>query len=524
MERPPSENQRLKTEGFRHFQTVVIFACALWAMANCVPARAATARLDWDALADPSVVAYSVHYGGASGHYTNSIFVGGSTSVVVSNLVEGATYYFVLTSFDNNGFESVYSSEVAWHVPLPVTITENGTGTVIVNETPASSASRRTFTLTATPGTGMIFAGWTGDLVSSAASFTFVWTSNVVLQANFISNPYPTVQGTYNGLFAQSDHSQVLSSGAFSVTVGPRGAYSGRLQLTTNRFAFSGHLDAQCGATAVVARTNMAPFDLNFTLGTGSSTGQISGTLSDGSWTSNLSGERAIYDGTNNPAPFAGNYTMVIPGVDGDPSLPAGNGFGAVYVYRSGLVACSVTLGDGAKSVQSATVSSSKVWPLYTPLYNGNGSLSGWTAFQNTPQRARPAELTWIRPPNPAAHYYPAGFTNQFAVEVSSYSSPSATTGKLLTFANPTLSFVGGNLAAEFTNSLRIGPYGGNLNLSSNYLSLTFSLANGTFKGTVVDPSSRASLPFSGAILQNRNLGAGLLIGNSLSSGVILSP
>src|SRR5204863_9188175 len=135
-----------------------------------------------------------------------------------------------------------------------------------------------------------------------------------------------------------------------------------------------------------------------------------------------------------------------------------------------------------------------------------------------TTRSSLPSELTWIRLPNSLARYFPAGFTNQFAMNVSRYTSPSGTTGKLLTFGNPTISFAGGNLAADFTNSLRIGPYGGNLNLSSNYLTLTVSFGNGTFRGTVVDPSSRSSFPFSGVVLQNLNLGAGLLLGNNLSS------
>src|SRR2546430_4749464 len=41
---------------------------------------------------------------------------------------------------------------------------------------------------------------------------------------------------------------------------------------------------------------------LAFNLGAGDSAGQISGTLSDGNWIANLSGERAVFDATNNPA------------------------------------------------------------------------------------------------------------------------------------------------------------------------------------------------------------------------------
>src|ERR1043166_3766822 len=232
-------------------------------MVNCSSAQAASVHLGWDALADPSVIAYRIHFGGASGHYTNRILVATGSSAVASNLIEGGTYYFVVTSLNNSGIESLYSDEISWHVPLPVTVYRNGSGTVTTRETPATGSSPRMFTLTATPVAGMIFAGWTGSLVSLASTFTFVWTSNIVLQANFVPNPYPAVQGAYNGLFSETDRPTAASSGMFSVSVGPGGAYSGRVQISTNRLPFSGRLNPQCQATTTVARPSNSPLTLH---------------------------------------------------------------------------------------------------------------------------------------------------------------------------------------------------------------------------------------------------------------------
>jgi hypothetical protein len=58
---------------------------------------------------------------------------------------------------------------------------------------------------------------------------------------------------------------------------------------------------------------------------------------------------------------------------------------------------------------------------------------------------------------------------------------------------------------------------------STNRLSLTFSRSTGIFRGTVIDPTSGKSLPFSGAALQMQNIGCGLLLDTNRSSSVIIA-
>ena len=66
-------------------------------------ANAGGVHIGWDALDDPTVVAYRLRYGGASGHYTNSVLVPNGSSVTISGLTDGVTYYFAVTSFDTSG-------------------------------------------------------------------------------------------------------------------------------------------------------------------------------------------------------------------------------------------------------------------------------------------------------------------------------------------------------------------------------------------------------------------------------------
>lgn len=76
--------------------------------------------LAWDAEAPANYIAnYKVYYGPASATYTNSLSAGTNTTLTVSNLVRGATYYFAATATSTNGLESAFSSEVSATIPSP---------------------------------------------------------------------------------------------------------------------------------------------------------------------------------------------------------------------------------------------------------------------------------------------------------------------------------------------------------------------------------------------------------------------
>jgi len=73
--------------------------------------------LAWNANSDPTIAGYKIYYGVTSGTYNNQINAGNATSVIISGLVAGVTYYFAATAYDNLGRESGYSSEIIYSVP-----------------------------------------------------------------------------------------------------------------------------------------------------------------------------------------------------------------------------------------------------------------------------------------------------------------------------------------------------------------------------------------------------------------------
>jgi len=80
---------------------------------STVPTPENRARFGWEAVADATVTGYKVHWGTASGTYTNVADVGNVTEVILSGFVEGTRYYAVGTSYSATE-ESNYSPEITF--------------------------------------------------------------------------------------------------------------------------------------------------------------------------------------------------------------------------------------------------------------------------------------------------------------------------------------------------------------------------------------------------------------------------
>ena len=73
--------------------------------------------LAWDGSPDTNVIGYILYSGNASGDYGSRLDVGTNIVTTVSGLIEGNTYYFVITAYNAAGIESEQSNEVKFIVP-----------------------------------------------------------------------------------------------------------------------------------------------------------------------------------------------------------------------------------------------------------------------------------------------------------------------------------------------------------------------------------------------------------------------
>ena len=125
---------------------------------------AADLKLAWDApTTGPAPAGYQVFYGSSSGNYGASIDAGNSTSVVISGLTAGSTYYFASKSYDAAGNQSIYSNEATATVPTPLAVdfTASPNTSLLQNQLV-------TFQPTVTPSTATI-SSWSWSFGSGAS-------------------------------------------------------------------------------------------------------------------------------------------------------------------------------------------------------------------------------------------------------------------------------------------------------------------------------------------------------------------
>ena len=96
--------------------------------------------LAWNPSPDKSVASYNIYYGKASGSYSSVVSATNASSITISGLVIGTTYYFAATSVDAVGDESGFSNETSYKVPFPA---------VSIPTTPVSTNPIPTAALTA---------------------------------------------------------------------------------------------------------------------------------------------------------------------------------------------------------------------------------------------------------------------------------------------------------------------------------------------------------------------------------------
>ena len=331
-----------------------------------------------------------------------------------------------------------------------------------------------------------------------------------------------SVKGSYNGLFYETAGVSPLSSGSFAATVTDSGVYSGTLLLFGRKYSFSGRFDSSGRATNSIPRSKLATLTVDLELDV-SGGDQIRGSVTDGSWSAQLLADRAVFDKTTNPAPQAGTYTLAIPGLTGATASPAGNGFGTLTVDTAGHVKFSGVLADGTKVTQTTTISKSGDWPLFAPLYAGQGSILGWLSVTNRPGDDINGSLSWFRLQQPSARYYPAGFAFSTQAMGSAYVPPAAGSPPV-NFNNGQVWLTDGNLTQSVTNQVLLNANNKVTNLGGSKLALSIAPSSGVFAGNVTDPATGKSLAVKGAVLQKQNLGLGFFLGTNQSGGFYIGP
>jgi hypothetical protein len=333
-----------------------------------------------------------------------------------------------------------------------------------------------------------------------------------------LSQPFARAQGTYNGLFYDANGVSARSSGYVTVRTTARGAYTARLVLGGRAYSLLGMFNASTGLATNIIRqgSSVLTVQLQLDLVAGN---QISGHITDGHWWADLMADRQDFGRANPAKAFAGTYTMLLPpAADG----PAGTGFGTLNVDAAGNVQWSGSLADGTSVSQTSALSDQGIWPLFSTLYGGAGSLIGWIQFSGNGDFGGP--LIWVKPASPSAKYYPQGFTNEIKVAGSLYRRPAPRARVLSLNSGGRLVFSGAGLSGPFTNAFALDLNNRLISSPGSRLSLSLSLSSGLFRGSTFNPETGKLFPFQGALSERDSMGAGFFLGASTGGQVYLLP
>lgn len=251
----------------------------------------------------------------------------------------------------------------------------------------------KTYTVRAKAGKDQIFAGWEG-IESNAATLTFTMRKDLELTARFVPSPFVNLAGNFQGLIAGPNGVTPESSGAFTLTLNRLGGFSGKLQLAGRSHGFRGQFDLQGQASITVLRQQAAPVRLDLTLDLANGGTQISGQVGSGGWSSELRGNRNLFNPVYNPAPQAGYVNFVLEGESPQPTTVA---TGANKISTGGNAAARGTLQDGRKFARAAALSHQGDFPFYLSLASGQEVVIGWVNFSAQSTAAASGTVVWAR-------------------------------------------------------------------------------------------------------------------------------
>ena len=182
----------------RRVALTVLLSSVFIALAPLATFAASSVTLAWDPDSGTDIITnYNIYYGAASATYTNTAVAGTNTTVTISSLVDGTTYYFAATAVDAAGLESDYSTEISALIGAMLTNTPptlDALANVTINEnaglqsvnlsgiTSGASNESQTLTVTAsssnpglipTPAVSYISPNTTGSITFTPVAYGF---------------------------------------------------------------------------------------------------------------------------------------------------------------------------------------------------------------------------------------------------------------------------------------------------------------------------------------------------------------
>jgi peptidyl-prolyl cis-trans isomerase A (cyclophilin A) len=424
-------------------------------------------------------------------------------------------------------------------VLAPLTVLTRGAGKVLPNLNSQLLAPESKYRMTATAQAGNLFAYWSGtrngqtwifpindnswtfegtnDFKSgpslgamvSTPTLSFTMYTNLTITANFVSNYFPVVQGTYYGLVAPTDHNfiTVANAGLCKITSTSAGSFSGTLAIQNKILPFSGKWDYTGNASNLkILRAGSTPLTLNLSIDLSNNTGRVTGTVASVDWTSDINAYLAVTKLSTNSVPAKGAYVMTFPSQSANSAL--GDSFATVSASAIGTLTISGLMADNTTWTETVGVGKAGNWPLFASLYTGRGLVIGLEDFTST------SVARWIRPEFTTPYFSGAFNIGPFINGLQPYVKPTANSAYMLHLGGNTLTQVDYGLTFNSLGRFVVTSGSGNLPV------LTLTATSGLLSGTWKD-STNGIWTLKGVFINPESGGRGFILGPHGQTGYL---
>jgi subtilisin family serine protease len=217
---------------------------------------------------------------------------------------------------------------------------------------------------------------------------------NPAPEADTVSGPFARAKGRYAGLMAGTNGVLPDNAGYFRLTVTAAGRFTGKLAMGGRRYGFHGTLDPSGDASVMVKRGKLKPLALTLHLDLVHGTDEIIGSVTDGDWTSELSGGRNIFHAKSNPARQAGARAFILARADESRATAA---TGLSTLSKSGAARVKGRLTDGRAFSAASLLTRDGDCPFYLSFSKGSEVVIGWLNFPASPAPTASGTVLWVR-------------------------------------------------------------------------------------------------------------------------------
>jgi hypothetical protein len=231
----------------------------------CSQVRGVT--LTWLPSPSAQIAGYYLYYGTSSGNYTSKLDAGTNTSLTVTNLQDGFTYYFAASTYNSAGVESQLSNEATFIAntnpqpvldPVPTQFVNALSNLVVTNSASEPGGGGRTFTYSLLPGAPQ---GMQINPSSGVAYWTPPWWDagrSYTVTVRVADNAIPPASTTQN-IVVQVGDAVLLTFNKQVVVIGQPGGATLSLFSSAPVTNVTFTLDAPVGLLTNVTVQSLAP-------------------------------------------------------------------------------------------------------------------------------------------------------------------------------------------------------------------------------------------------------------------------